>query len=691
MGIRAIGIGLAVLLLSAGPADAQYFGSNKVQYETFDFQVLRTEHFDVHYYVAEQEAALAAAAMAERWYTRLSRALDHTLSERTPIVLYASPPHFRQTTVLPGQLPDGVGGFTDHLKGRVVLPFAPALGETDHVLGHELVHAFQRDILQQAGRSMALPLWFLEGMAEFLTLGGLDANTTMWIRDAVDLNRLPAIRELHDPKWFPYRFGQALWAFLADAFGEDIARRALASNANGGGIGRLVAVTGVREAQLTARWHASMRQVAGTVADPDASAAELLIAKHRGGGRLNVGPALSPDGTEMVFLSERDRYSVDVFLADGRTGRVRRKLVTAAGNARFDSLQFVDSAGAWDQAGKRFAFAALQHGEPVLTILSMPEGDVEREHAFPDLDQIFDPTWSPSGDQIAFSGLSGGISDLYVFDLETAAVRRLTSDGFADLQPAWSPDGRTLAFTTDRFTSSLEALTFGDYRLAALDLESGELRELPSIVGAKNIDPQWIGNDLLFVADADGVSNVFRLDVAAGAVHRLTNERRGVSGITALSPALSVAPLAGRVAYSAYRNGGYEIRTHGRRAGVDLCEGALDSGSGSARERYARIDGGDAVVSEHALPRRSLAEQHRAAVPVGGHRAVGRVLPRRHLGVIQRPARAASAPHGGPGRHQRQRLRVSDGLRQPPIPLDLGTARRSAADQPGQHPNVCRR
>jgi Tol biopolymer transport system component len=550
-----------MLLVSAGPVRAQYFGSNKVQYETFDFQVLRTEHFDVHYYLAEQEAALAAAAMAERWYTRLSRALDHTLSERTPIVLYASPPHFRQTTVLPGLLPEGVGGFTDHLKGRIVLPFAPALGETDHVLGHELVHAFQRDILQQAGRSMALPLWFLEGMAEFLTLGGLDANTTMWIRDAVDSNRLPAIRELHDPKWFPYRFGQALWAFLADAFGEDIARRALASKANGGGIGRLVAVTGVREAQLTARWHASMRQMAGNAADPEAFPGELLIDEHRGGGRLNLGPALSPDGTQLVFLSERDRYSVDVFLADGRTGRVRRKLVAAAGNARFDSLQFVDSAGAWDQAGTRFAFAALQHGEPVLTILSMPGGDIDREQAFSDLDQIFDPTWSPSGDQIAFSGLRGGVSDLYVFNLATAAVRRLTSDGFADLQPAWSPDGRTLAFTTDRFTSSLDALTFGEFRLAALDLESGELRELPSIVGAKNIDPQWIGNDLLFVADADGVSNVFRLDVAAGAVHRLTNERRGVSGITTLSPALSVAPLAGRLAYSTYRNGGYEIRT----------------------------------------------------------------------------------------------------------------------------------
>ena len=457
-----------------GPAGAQYFGSNKVQYQSFDFQVLRTEHFDVHYYVAEQDAALAAAAMAERWYERLSRALDHTLSERTPIVLYASPPHFRQTTVLPGMLPDGVGGFTDHQKGRVVLPFAPALGETDHVLGHELVHAFQRDILQQAGRSMALPLWFLEGMAEFLTHRRLDAHTAMWIRDAVDENRLPAIRDLQDPRWFPYRFGQALWAFLADAFGEDIAARALASKANGGAIGRLVTVTGVRESQLTARWHEAMKALAVAAADPNPAASALLVGERHGGGRLNVGPALSPDGAHMVFLSERDRYSVDVFLADARTGRIERKLVTAAANARFDSLQFVDSAGAWDNAGKQFAFAALRQGEPILTILSMPGGDVEREQVFPDLDQIFDPSFSPTGTQIAFSGLSGGITDLYVFDLETAALRRLTVDGFADLQPAWSPDGRTLAFTTDRFTSSLEALTFGDYRLAAFDLESGE-------------------------------------------------------------------------------------------------------------------------------------------------------------------------------------------------------------------------
>src|SRR5262249_27122479 len=146
-----------------------------------------------------------------------------------PIILYASHAHFAQTSILPGDVPEGVGGFTDHLAGRVVLPFAAGLGETDHVLGHEIVHAFQRDILRKEGRSLAmLPLWFSEGMAEYLSLGDdLDTNTRMWLRDAVAAKRIPTIPQLVNPKFFPYRYGQALWAFMASRYGHDVVVRAL--------------------------------------------------------------------------------------------------------------------------------------------------------------------------------------------------------------------------------------------------------------------------------------------------------------------------------------------------------------------------------------------------------------------------------------------------------------------------------
>jgi hypothetical protein len=63
---------LVALAAASAPAGAQYFGRNKVNYETFDFRILATPRFDVHYYPEIAEASRDAGRMAERWYARLS-------------------------------------------------------------------------------------------------------------------------------------------------------------------------------------------------------------------------------------------------------------------------------------------------------------------------------------------------------------------------------------------------------------------------------------------------------------------------------------------------------------------------------------------------------------------------------------------------------------------------------------------
>ena len=314
--------GLFVLLAMTSTAHAQYFGRNKVQYRTFDFQILKTDHFDIYYYPEEAEAAQIASRMAERWHARLSRFFGHDLRGRQAIILYAVPAHFRQTNAIEGLIGEGTGGVTEAIKRRVVLPMSGSLADTDHVLGHELVHAFQFDLtgedprehLARAPDILQYPLWFVEGMAEYLSIGPVDAQTAMWLRDAALREKLPHIRDLDNPKYFPYRWGHAFWAYIGAKYGDRTVASLIRSAANPRyDLPGLARQLGTDPDTLTSDWHAAIQEITRLVADdvaPISSASRLMIDQRRGGGRFNVGPQLSPDGKEIAFFSERDRFSV---------------------------------------------------------------------------------------------------------------------------------------------------------------------------------------------------------------------------------------------------------------------------------------------------------------------------------------------------------------------------------------------
>ncbi len=563
--VRLVALASSVLLaLAATPllAEAQYFGQNKVQYERFDFQVLRTDSFDIYHYPEEAEAVGHAARLAEQWRARLARALGFEMPGRQPLVLYASHPHFTQTQVLTGLIGEGTGGVTESLKRRMVMPFGSTLGETSHVLGHEMVHAFQYSV--GAERIGALPLWFIEGMAEYLSIGPDHAHTAMWLRDLAQQETLPGFKDLDNPRYFPYRYGHAAWAYLASRFGPAIVGDAFLEAARtGNALIGLENTTGVAIDELSADWHAEIRRRHGSRRD-GAVAGRPLVADDspRGGGTLNVSPSLSPDGRWLAYLSERGLFSIDLYLADAATGRVVRRLTRTDTDPHIESLQFIASAGAWDAASARFAYVTVTRGKATVVVVDVAGRGGDRAFPLDAVDEAWHPTWSPDGRSLAFAGLSGGTSDLYVLELAGGTVRRLTNDAFADLQPAWSPDGRRLAFVTDRFSSSLETLAFGEPRLALLTVATGAVEPLPALASGKHINPQWDadGTGLYLVAEPDGIANIYRLDLATRSYGRVTSVGTGVTGITELSPALSFAPRVNRLAFSVFRGGGYDIR-----------------------------------------------------------------------------------------------------------------------------------
>jgi Tol biopolymer transport system component len=560
-----------VALAGTNPADAQYFGRNKVQYEKFDWRILKTDHFDLYFYPAESLRVHDAGRQEERWYGRLSDIFRHQF-DRKSIVLYADHPDFQQTNVVGDQLSEGTGGVTEGLRTRVVQPFTGVYADDEHVLGHELVHVFQYNIAEtspgQGGlaRLSALPLWLIEGMAEYFSLGRNDAHSAMWMRDAVMRDKFPTIKQLTtDPRFFPYRYGQALWAYIGGRWGDRAVVDVFRTSLRVGWDQALVRSLGLNSDSLSKDWAAANKafysgQIAGRT-HPDSAGRVVIPLKEN--SEYNVGPSLSPDGRYVAFFTTKTNlFGIDLVLADAKTGRIIRQLAGPQSDGHFDAISFLQSSGTFSPDGERFAFIVYDNGDNKITILRTRDGEVEKTFQPGDIGAVLNVAWSPNGREIAFSGSKGGISDLYVADVQSGAVRQLTNDKYADLQPTYSPDGRTIAFTSDRGAgTSFERLTFGELQIATLDVATGAVTLRQGFSEGKHINPQFSndGRSLYFISDQDGISDVYRMELESGQMFRITRVATGVSGVTGLSPAITVAPRTGTLMFTVFKGQGHEI------------------------------------------------------------------------------------------------------------------------------------
>ena len=565
--------GLACVALST-TASAQYFGQNKVQYRSFNWQIIQTEHFDVYFYPVEREAALDVARIAERSYARLSRILHHNFIERKPILLYASYSEFQETNALGGESPDeGTEGVTEFFKHRMVIPFTGDYEGMEHVIQHEMTHQFQYDVYSgghpgagiQTMVAVNPPGWFMEGMAEYLSLGPLDPATAMALRDAALQGHLPTIEDMTDnPNIFPYFYGHALFAYIGQRWGDEVIGEILQASRGAGIEGAFKRALGISLDELSKDW----RDAVQATFLPEISShyparriAEPLLTEKRSDGRLHLAPALSPDGKDIAYFGEGNDFFIDLYLADAETGKTIRRLVKSTTSSNYESLRFIYSSGSFSPDGRYFAIAVKHKDRDDLVLFDIKK-DREAARLKIPLNGINNPTWSPDGKQLAFTGYDGGLADLFIINRDGSDLRRLTNDKYADLLPQWSPDGKTIAFSTDRGpNTNFQTLATGNFRIALYHLESGQVEVLDHMEYGRNVNPVWApdGRSLAFVSDRTGIPNIFLYDLGDKQVYQLTDVYTGVSGITPISPALSWAKETDRLAFAYYDDGSWDV------------------------------------------------------------------------------------------------------------------------------------
>ena len=207
-------------------------------------------------------------------------------------------------------------------------------------------------------------------------------------------------------------------------------------------------------------------------------------------------------------------------------------------------------------------FSALSKGQPVLAIVDTDSGRREAEHEFPQLGRDLQPglvAGRPTDRLLGADRRRCSTCTCSIWRRRT--LTQLTDDPFADLDPEWSPDGRELAWVTDRFSSDVEGLALGNYRIGAIDVRTRAARQLAGFETGRNINPEFSadGRSLFFIATPDGIPNIYRQELGGGTVLRVTNVLSGVAGITPLTPALSVAAAAPGLVFSVYEADNYNL------------------------------------------------------------------------------------------------------------------------------------
>jgi len=505
------------------------FGKNIVQYEQFDWEFIQTKNFDIYYYSQGEIQLELIAKYCEDANEKIAKYIGWNLNNRSSIIIYNSHNDFQQTNVVDSYLPESVGGVTELLKNRVVIPFDGSLKEFKHVIYHELVHVFINDGMYGGAlknlvnaNAVFIPLWMNEGLAEYLS-SKWNANSDMWIRDlSINFTQLPEIKDLNG--YLAYRGGQSVWKFITDKWGEESIAEIFYNIKSAGSLNKGIKNSlGIDLKELSKQWQQYLKKEYW----PDIELYENIsdisrqITNHNDLlNSYNIAPAPSPDGLEIAMYSNKDG-ELGIYIISMIDGKFIKRLIKGNKTSKFEELHILKPGVSWSPDGNKVVFAAKAGDSDALYIFNVnkktPKEIMQKKF---NLEGIFRPSWSPVNNQIAFVGNNCISSDIYIYDIDNNSLINLTNDWFSDVQVSWHPNGNELLIVSDRgshvetgFRGS--SYNFLDHDVDNLDIYrinlNGEIIERVTDSNSDEIYPSYSadGSMIAFISDKTGINNIY--------------------------------------------------------------------------------------------------------------------------------------------------------------------------------------
>jgi len=189
----------------------------------------------------------------------------------------------------------------------------------------------------------------------------------------------------------------------------------------------------------------------------------------------NFSPAWSSDGKKLAFCSSMDGNS-EIYTADASEDNIKRKSF-AIKRLTFNSG--IDTAPSWSPTGREIVFTSDRGGTPQIYVMDA-EGSNVRRISFGGSTYLDSPAWSPAGDKIVFVARVESLFDLYLLNIRTRQIAKLTESNARNESPSWSPDGRHIVFTSNMKDG---------LQIFSIDADGQNLRQLTT-KGANKL-PDW--------------------------------------------------------------------------------------------------------------------------------------------------------------------------------------------------------
>jgi Tol biopolymer transport system component len=591
---RAVKPSFAALFLAvvavATPALAQtqfapYYGKNAIRYDHFRWQTYQTDHFDIYFYDEIEPHLERMASYAESAYQHISSELKHDLAGKVPLILFQTSSEFYQQNVIPGAAQEGVGAFAEPSRYRILMPMDEPPDLLYRLMVHELTHIFQFDIIPTSLIRNTTPLWVNEGMSDYMT-GVWKPLDIMMVRDAAIADVIPKMSQLQGYGNLGnlrgiYNLGHAAFEFMEAKWGKEGVRQfvfALRKSIIGGGDDAYQEAFQLSAEEWDTEFDRYLKERFKPFRDKERPAdyGRNLAPnpdKTRYAQAYSIEP--SPSGDLMAAMTGNggDR-ELDIVLLSTKDGQVIRNLTPGFDQSR--GFEYIIQPGgrwisvpwmSWSPAGDRLAFFVRTEKDRSLVVEDVISRRIVQRVELNDVDAPESPDFSPDGRKVAFSAMRGGVTDVFVLDLDSRAITNVTKDGLADYAPTWTPDGRALIVTTRvSGNEKLFRVEFPDGKRTQLTFgthdEGGAqfLDDNTLVFASTAVDPNETVDPE--VAKNGAIYNIWTLDLKSGALARYTDAVGGNHSPVVLKGGTDAGA---RIAFVSYYKGDYGVHILDRR------------------------------------------------------------------------------------------------------------------------------